>query len=92
MQEWSICIFHDLSCQLCSSKEMILTLMRIKSEFREGMKKKNIKKFCILNYKKMKSIIVETFELEKLGNFSNLFKINDRSEILTGNKFGIGTI
>lgn len=67
--------------------------MRIKSEFREGMKKKNIKKFCILNYKKMKSIIVETFELEKLGNFLfNLFKINDRSEILTGNKFGIGTI
>lgn len=56
--------------------------MRIKSEFREGMKKKNIKKFCILNYKKIKSIIVETFELEKLGNFSNLFKINDRSEIL----------
>lgn len=53
--------------------------MRIKSEFREGMKKKNIKKFCIPNYKKMKSIIVETFELEKLGNFSNLFKINDRS-------------
>lgn len=66
--------------------------MRIKSEFREAMKKKNIKKFCILNYKKIKSIIVETFELEKLGNFSNLFKINDRSEILTGNKFGIGTI
>lgn len=67
--------------------------MRIKSEFREGMKKKNIKKFCILNYKKIKSIIVETFELEKLGNFLfNLFKINDRSEILTGNKFGIGTI
>lgn len=37
----------------------------------------------------MKSINVE---LEKLENSHDLFKINDRSEILTGNKFGTGTI
>lgn len=55
-----------------------------------GMKKKNTKNSVIVK-SKIDNCVVEC-KIRKIREFLQFVRVNDRSEILTGNKFGIGTI
>lgn len=57
---------------------------------KEGMKKKNTKNSAIVK-SKIDNCVVEC-KIRKIREFLQFVRVNDRSEILTGNKFGIGTI